>query len=79
MICILNTTLFEKNLNNGTKEKGNRVGNGSFPTENLVLAVWDSGWRSTAGDTVLGKCRSAGDHQSDREMETENRTVGGGA
>lgn len=57
MICILNTTLFEKTLTTGQRKKGGGTDNGSFPTENLVLAVWYSDWKSTAGATVPVKSR----------------------
>lgn len=77
MICILNTTLFEKTSTTGQRKKGKGMDNGSFPTENLVLA---SG-KVTGNQQLELPIRSSpeecwGPPATEREMETEH-THGG--
>lgn len=65
-----------KKPRHGTKEK-RRGDNGSFPTENLVLAVWYSDWKSTAGPQFQSNPEECwGPAATERETEIENTDDG---
>lgn len=61
------------------QDKGKGGGdNGSFPTENLVPAVWYSDWKSTAGATVPVKSRGVlGTTRHRGRRSSRTRTVDG--